>query len=193
MPFIVVTPSTVLPVSVEEVKLQTVVEHSEDDTLLEMYIKAAVDYGEKVTGRNFTPVTYQLELDSFPAGKIALRPNLQSVTSIVFTDSDGVEQTLDSNEYNVRTTAIVGYVEPVDSWPAGKDVVVTFTAGYPLSGGEPTTPYGIKLWLMVKVADHYKQRESFLAQGGNATVAPLPQSFIDNMLSCEIVPGVGAI
>jgi uncharacterized phiE125 gp8 family phage protein len=194
MPFVVTQTSTVLPVTTEYLKAHTSVSHDADDSLIEMYLKSAVAFGENITGKTFVESTFELDLDAFPPGKIALRPNLQSVSSVEYTDTDGILTALDGSSYKVKKTGLVGYIEPVDGWPSGaEDIVITFSAGYPVVDEEATTPNDLKLWLMVKVADFYAYRESVVVSyGGGANTAEMPKTFVDNMLSAHIVPGVGA-
>jgi len=155
--------------------------------LLEQYIKAATAYGETLTGRKFAPTVYQLDLDSFTSGNIYLRPNLISVSSVTYLDENEVEQ--EFTDYTVKSTGIVGYIAADDGWPGGTDVVIEFTAGFAIDG----VPEDLRAWIMVKVADFYTQRESFIqSRMGAMGVVEMPKSFIDNILYTHIVPGVGA-
>lgn len=195
MPFTVTEQSTVLPVTVDLLKKHSNVTFDIDDDLIEFYMIAVVSYGEKITGRKFVQSTFELDLESFPLGVIDLLPNLQSVASIVYTDSEGVEQTLDDSLYKVKKTTLVGYVDSVDYWPTGaKDIIITFDAGWPVAVGDiSTTPSDLKLWIMAKVADYYTFRETFVVSSGSrADVAEMPKTFVDNMLSNFIVPGIGS-
>lgn len=191
MPVTVTVQAAQTPVTVAQIKQQTNVTFDADDTLLEMFLAAAVEFGENLTGRKFVESTFEFDADTFPAGRIPLYPNLQSVTSITYTDSTGAGQTLDPALYKVKTTALVGYVEAVESWLYGaEDILVTFKAGYPVVNDNITTPADIKQWLMVKVADFYLQRESFVF--GRDRVFTMPASFVDTMITCKVVPGYGA-
>ena len=197
MPITVIAESAVLPVTVDMVKQHTSVGISDDDDLIEQYIKAATAYGEKMTGRKFVAASFQLDTELFPVGKVKLLPNLQSVESVKYTDSDGDEITLSVDDYRIRKTHLVGYIEPVSSWPYdAQDILVDFTAGWPVVEGVDTapdvssTPDDIQGWLMVRVAGMYEQRENFIAS--SSFVSAMPADFVDNILSCWVVPGVGA-
>lgn len=193
MPVILKTPSAVMPVTVALVKKHTVIGAeigTVDDELLSLYISAATLYGQHITGRSFVEATFELDLEEFPTGKVKLMPNLQAVDSVVYTDADGAQITLDTAEYKIRRTHLVGYIEPVDSWPDdAEEIFVTFKAGYPVDQGAVTTPSDIIGWLMVRVADMYAQRESFVLNG---TVSEMPASHIDHVLNNHVVPGYGA-
>lgn len=194
MPFTKTEQSTTLPVSVDLLKKQSNVTFDVDDALIEFYLKAVVAYGEKITGRTFVQSTFELDIESFPTGKVALLPNLQSVDSVAYVDADGDAITLSASDYKVKKTALIGYVEPVDSWPYdAEDIVITFKAGYPVVDDSPTTPNDLVMWLMVKVADYYAFRESYIVSSASrADALEMPQSFCDNMLSHYIVPGIGS-
>ena len=98
----VVTPPEVAPVTLEEVKAHSVIEHDLDDALLNTFIGAAWTHGENETGRGFVEAEYVLSLDGFP-GNVAhgwgkpvelLKPPINLVTSVVYTDREGTEKTL---------------------------------------------------------------------------------------------------
>lgn len=181
-------PTPVLTVAT--VKQHANIDIDADDTLLEFYVKAVTAYGQRITGRRFVQAAFEKDLDEFPTGNLELLPDLVSVASVTYTDSDDVSQTLSADDYTVKTTGFVGYIEPVDSWPTGAtDVLVTFDAGYPVSGGgEATTPDDIKAWLLIRVAGMYAQRENFVI--GNVDVSTMPKDFIDDALSYYKVPGI---
>lgn len=182
MPIVLKTASSILPVTVELVKLHTVIGSeigSVDDALLEMYIKQATRHGQNITGRSFVEATFELDLGSFPFGKINLMPNLQEVSSVTYMDMEGVEITLDPSLYKIRRTYLVGYIEPVESWPIdAEEILVTFSAGWPEDTGSATLPEDLIGWLMVTVAGMYEDREKFV--------------FNNDGLDCYVVPGIGA-
>ena len=199
MPITLKQASEYLPVSVEMVKIHTVLssDNIEDELLIRSYINAAAAYGQNITGRVFVQSTFECDLDEFPIGEINLLPNLQSVASVKYTDEDGEDVTLDASEYDVKKTGLVGYIRPVTSWPAyAEDIVIEFDAGWPVAGDTfkaPTLPEDIKAWIMIKVAGMYLQRESFvLSSSGKLGIAQMPKDFIDHALDCYIVPGLGA-
>ena len=196
MPVTLITAPTVEPVTVDEVKAHTSVEHSADDTLLGTYIKAARLHGENLTGRQFVAATWELVLDDFPAnsGHLVLpKPPLQSVTSVVYYDTDNVQQTLvEGTDYVVSTDHEPGrvYLAPDQTWPPTYDrfdaVRVRYVTGWPLDGGDPTTPEDIKAWLMVRVSDLYEFRETLTPGRLN----DLPGRFIDRLLDRWTIPVV---
>lgn len=133
-----------------------------EDSVIEVYLAAAlahVDGRDGILGRAVAEQTWEVSYDAFPDDAIVLPlPPLRSVTSIVYDDADGVEQTLAPAAYLVDTASEPGRVTPVDEWPATADtpgaVRVTFVAGY------ATTPAAIKAAILLLVGDLYAHREA---------------------------------
>jgi hypothetical protein len=146
--------------TIEEVKAQCRISSDDEDELLRFYAEAAMGHIEMETHRQLLPATYLLGLDEFPrfgrgflwqradggnvywgcaqrADMIELpRPPLQSVTSVVYIDSAGAQQTLATDQYGVDTLSEPGkiYLLPGKVWPVvyavPNAVQVTFVAGY---------------------------------------------------------------
>lgn len=174
----IVTPPAEYPVSVAEVKKAAVIDHTDDDTLVEEYLQAAIadldpPYG--ILGRAMVEQTLKLHMSGFNGRTISLPyPPLISVESVKYTDSDGVEQAVSTDEYEVITHQEPGYIALLDgeSWPTDLDeiqypVQITYKAGYETSvtgEGEDevrtiTVPAGIKQYIKLLVAEMYKERE----------------------------------
>jgi len=168
------TAPTAYPVSVAEIKAHAIIEHTADDTLIDMYLKAAIsdlDPPHGILGRAMMEQTLIAYLPGFDDDRIYLPfPPLVSVTSVKYQDSDGVEQTVDSSTYEVITGAEPGYIAILDGedWPTDEDdiehpVWIKYKAGYPsVVVGLTTTimvPQGIRFYIMLLVAEMYRQRE----------------------------------
>ncbi len=161
------------PVSLAEAKLHCRVDLGDDDTLLTALITAARRLAEGQTGRALVTQTWKQTFDAFPLAAIALeRPPLQSVTSVKYLDSAGVQQTLDAGAYTVHTSAQLGLVAPLPGtrWPTTQAhleaVEVIFVAGY---GNAATVPQEIKQWMLLQIGHWYAHREAAGEQ-----LAPLP-------------------
>ena len=160
---------TEYPVDFDLVKAHLVVEHAEDDLLIEAYIESVVSqldppYG--ILGRAMVTQQLQYWAESFPSGKILKIPcpPLQSVESVKYYDSDEALQTLASGNYTVVKHKEPGYVElgSDKSWPTSLSdrkypVQVNFTAGY--GDDYESVPVNLRHWIMMSVADLYLQRE----------------------------------
>lgn len=167
------------PVSVDEAKSHLRVDITDDDTLIGTLITAARDYVEQTTRRALVTQTWQYFLDDWPGiSEIVLpKPPLQSVTSVVYTDSDGNDNTWSSSEYAVDTdnepgAVVLGYNE---SYPSGTlDVVnpitVTYVAGY---GAAAAVPWIFKQAILLLVGHWYENREAIVLTGAVPKEIPL--------------------
>lgn len=102
----------------------------EEDALFEIYIAAALAYCEKYTGRVLAERDQVFKFKRFGGClDIKTRP-LSAVITILYTDTDGQEQTLDPANYRVVGDLIypaVGEWFPATASPS--EVVVTATVG----------------------------------------------------------------
>lgn len=152
-----------------ELKHQCAIHGGEHDTYLMRLMQAATAAAERHTGRAFLTQTWRLTLDRFPLHEIRLpRPPLSSVTSIVYTDEDGDEQTLTSSLYVVAADSHPGRITPVQNevWPSTylepESVRVTYVAGY---GDDPEdVPEEARQAVAMMAADWFRNRETTTAE-----------------------------
>ena len=151
------------PVTVTEAKSHMRVDTSDDDTLIGGLITGATLYAQTYTNRAFVTQTLELRIDSFPATEIRLpRSPSQSITSIVYVDTDGATQTWASSNYVIDSNSKPARLRPdfnVD-WPSVREqmdaATITLVAGY---GAASDVPEGIKLAIKHLVAHWYENRE----------------------------------
>lgn len=182
----VVEAPTIEPISVDDVKAHAIIGHSLDDALLSVLISAARAHGEGITGRRLAPTTLEVIFDAFPSEIRLPGAPITELTSVKYIDVDGVEQALDPSEYEADTEGIKGRIIPVTSWPSISatklnSVRVQYVAGYT----PETIPADIRLWLLVRVATLYSQRETMVV-GGQLT--ELGRNFVDCMLDPFVIP-----
>lgn len=144
---------TTEPVTIAEVKAQTRVDSTAEDTLLTAYIKAARDKVEHYCDRFFT--TQQITIlfyASFGTGDFSLPyADLASVESIEYTDSDNTVQTVDAAEYTFDADSQMIRLD--GNWPSdAQDVRVNCTTGAPVEYE------GVKQAILMIVADLYELR-----------------------------------
>lgn len=158
----VVTPVASEPVTAAEAKAHCKVDTSDDDTLITALITAAREFAEHHTGRAFAAQTLEMALDAFPdcnADWIDLdMPPVASVTSVKYTDTAGVEQTMSTSDYALsvygesRRIALAYNV----SWPLTQDIPdavrIRFVTGY------TTLPKAAKQGLLLVIGHYYEQR-----------------------------------
>lgn len=171
------------PVTVAEVRAHCRIDGTAEDSLLAVYITAARQLCEETIGRVLMPQTWEQTLDAFPEGEIKLlKTPVASVTSIVYVDSAGVNQTLNPASYVFDAETEPGWLLPADGleWPTTDDVInavrIRFVAGY---ADAASVPELLKVWIYSTVAAFVAQRESIDTTG---RVGALPERFIDRLL-----------
>jgi uncharacterized phiE125 gp8 family phage protein len=169
---VLVTPATLDPISLAEVKAHCRVDISDDDGLLAGFILAARQIAETNLRRALITQTWDVTLDygwpsqTWKCARIVLPLSpVQSVTSISYVDSSGNAQTLAADQYKVATietgeTAI----EPAYgvTWPSIRRemaaVTVRFVAGY---GAQPgAIPEPIRQGMLMLIGHWYENRET---------------------------------
>lgn len=163
-----VTPPDGAPIDVAYVRdlvLRTAGDGAEDGHLRRL-ILMATEAAEQDTGRSIMPQTRSMVLDGFPCRQIVLQgPPLVAVTTIVYVDTDGVEQTLTGSPEEFQTVPSglksKGLVVPLygETWPSTRcqpdAVTVTYTAGYESADHVPEL---IRQGIALMVGEMYKQR-----------------------------------
>jgi len=133
------------PVVVSDLKTWLGYGGTDQDAVFDSMIVAAREWTEQFLARQLITATWQLKLDYFDWTIIDLpRQPIQSVSSIVYTDSQGTEQTLSSSLYDFSANS--GRIAPVynESWPDTRDslepVTITYVAGYGDEGHDVPEP-----------------------------------------------------
>lgn len=155
MNFKVITAVATDPVSLAEARLQCKVDADDTshDAVLTALITAAREFAEHYTGRALAEQTLEAALDEFPSDDFIdlPMPPVASVTSVKYTDTDGVEQTMATSDY-----ALSGYGDGRRvslaygaTWPSTQDVAdavrIRFVTGY------TTAPKAVKAALLLHV------------------------------------------
>jgi uncharacterized phiE125 gp8 family phage protein len=137
-----ITPPSVEPLSLGEIKLHLRLTNNDHNILMERYMKAAREMTEAHCNRAFVQRTLEQQMDEFKDEILLGYPPLNSVTSVKYIDTDGVEQTLSTTIYDTDTNHEPGRITLAynQSWPSIRDQVnavkIRFVAGYD-SGGSP--------------------------------------------------------
>lgn len=198
MTLALITPPTIEPISLADLKAQVRVSGSAEDALLSIAIAAARRQCESITGRALITQTWQVLLDAWPtattiggfglsggvgAGAVELaRPPVLSVTSVQYVPAGGSALvTLDPAAYVLDATTYPGWLMPVTSWPDTAELAncvrVTFTAGYGPAADD--VPEDLRSWMLLTAGYLYAQREA-VDMTGKATA--LPGRFFDSLL-----------
>ena len=164
-PRVTVQPSE--PITKEEAKRQSVVLHSDDDTLFDALIAAARDHVERYCGTPLATQTVEVKCDGFcDFERLPLAP-VQEVTSISYVDTAGAPQTLATNVYEGRFDGLEAAIvrKYGQQWPAiqpGSRITLIAEVGY--EELPPSIRHAMLLW----IAEAYEQRENAAAPGWTA-------------------------
>ena len=185
------------PISTAVAKLHLRVDVTDDDVPIASLVVAARRACEKFTGRALITQTWELFLDSWPAGGLAElwegtrtgpqtlldgqaagislpRPPLQSVTTIKTYDDSDVATTFSSDDYFVDAVSEPGRVvlRSGASWPQADRVAngieITFVAGYGAAGSD--VPDDLLQGMLTLIGHLYENRETAVVGAAVATV-----------------------
>lgn len=161
----------VLPVTLDEVKANSVVEHTDDDTLLEIILLAAIERVEKDTGKDLVSRSYRMSLDDFPRnGEIKLlRGPVIEVTAVKYFNASASPQfqtiasTVWSLDKGVKPNVV--YLNYDQEWPVPNDVrgavQVEYRSGYVDTSESPiatSIPKTLKQAILMIADDTYRNR-----------------------------------
>lgn len=110
------------------------------DTELNGYIAAVRDDVERTSGTRLITQTVQLKADCFADLPCLPIGPVQSVSSLKYVDTDGVEQTIAGEDYELFGAGLEQGLRPVfnGTWPAGairaKSITVVAVVGYGSAG-----------------------------------------------------------
>ena len=161
---LITAPST-LPVTLAEAKAHLRIDHADEDALITALIETATAGAEHETGRALMAQTWEIALDAFPAAIELTRTPVQSITSVTYANSEGVQTVLSDALYSLDAADEFGwaYVVPAyaGAWPETRDeinaVKVRYVAGY---ADAESVPAAIKSWILLQVGAMYAHRES---------------------------------
>lgn len=189
MSLLLITPPEKPAVALIELKEYLRIDTDDEQAVISRLLSAATTSAQRTTRRQFITATYELGLDGFPCGGRIELPNnpLQSVTSVKYTDSNGDEQTVDSDDYIVNTASLVGFVEPAFdvSWPIPQSisdsVKVRFICGY---GDDGTSlPEDLVLAVKLLTSHWYEQR----TPGSSDSISEVFMT-VSSLLSAYVIP-----
>lgn len=176
--FVVVTPPENELITVNEAKAHLRVDIDDEDTLIEGFIKAAVETCERVARRAFLTQTLRMTLDQwFPEHTKRLkRPPFQSVSAVRLIDWDGAAHVVDADGYWFDTaTGAIRQNTEVD-WPDVRvrpvaGIEIDYVAGY--GEAADSVPQMYKQAALLLVGHWYENREATVTGQGFSSM-PLP-------------------
>lgn len=163
MALTLVTAPTRFPVTLDEVKDQLRISHTDSDSELTSLIVQATNYVEEQTGRRLITQTWKLTLDHFENETRLPYPPLSSISSITYQDQDNATQTLASSEYTVDTLSEPGRLVQAEAgtYPTTyndlNSVTINFVCGY---GDRTDVPEQLKQAIKLYIQWIYDMDES---------------------------------
>jgi len=171
----IITAPTVEPILIAEAKKHLRVISNDEDTLITSIIKVARQVAENFTHRAIASQTLEYIIDDFPEEVITLpMPPVESITSIKYKNSEGVETEWDNTKYikfldSEPAKIVPAYGESFPSfipYPIGA-VKIRYVAGYKTGGTDPNIiiPEAIKQALLLLIGHYFENREILLERG----------------------------
>jgi uncharacterized phiE125 gp8 family phage protein len=159
-----IVPPAALAVSLDAARAAARVDVGPDHTSpldgeISQAVRTYTGEAEHITGRAFITQTWRVTLDGFPAAIQLPGAPLASVESIKFYDTDGVQRTLDPQDYLVDTASEPGYVVPAPGkgWPATygriNAVEVQYVCGF--GSDDTAVPDEIKGYILACVQQQF--------------------------------------
>lgn len=161
----IVTAPATEPISVSEAKAHMRIDSTADDNYITALITAVRIVTENLTGRSLVTTTWDYFLSDFPCGDEILlrRPKLQSVTSLKYKDTDGIETTWGASNYIVDGNSDPGRIVLTygNTWPSlalypSNPISIRYVSGY---GAATAVPQPLKNAMFFLVAHLYEVRQ----------------------------------
>jgi len=161
--------SSTEPVTRTEAKAHLRVDHTNDDSYIDGLITSARKRAEQFLHRKLLEHTLTGYLDEWPSGDSIILPfgNLQSVSTVKYTDTDGDQSTFDSGDYIEATETEPGQVILAygESWPSvtlypSNPIEIIFVAGYGAAASDVPEP--IRHAIKLIIGDMYENREDII-------------------------------
>lgn len=127
---------TFLPVALERMRDHLKYDGTDNDTHITELITEAANYVEEYTSFLIRQQTIEEKHSSFPNRFVLRFGNVQSITSITYTDEDGNNQTLAATEYKIVDTDFITEIHLTydKTWPTTQSeasaVTVTYVCGW---------------------------------------------------------------
>lgn len=179
------------PIDLAEVKKHLRFTPTSEDTLIDTYISMARQYFEQYTGLALIEQTWETRIEAFPGGlntwdtAISLgKSPVIDLLSVVYDDSDGAEQTVDTGDYALDLLSAPGLsvVRPVSSWPSSAgtlgSVRLRYRAGFGSTPGDvPELIRGV-LYLLVGYFHQFRSEAFVNSPGASLEKLPLGAELI---------------
>lgn len=152
-----------MPVTASDCKDLAVVEHDEDNALIETMIGASVSHLDGfrgILGRAMVDQTWRLALDAWSRDFVLPVPDVSSI-SISYEDADGAEQSGPEVQFapvaaGTRVVLPKSWAAPALAADSITPIRMDFVCGF---GDAAAVPQALKIAIMQMVAHQYAERE----------------------------------
>ncbi len=162
-----ITPPAVPVVTVVELARHARIDFADDNALLEGLIQAATDHFDGhsgILGRCLVNQGWRQDLTCWHREVQLPFPDVSAIVSVVYSDSDNAEQTVDGGLYALKETALGTVLRFGDAFSMPSlygdrpdPVRITFTAGYGAAASD--VPAALRVAVMMLAAHWYDNRE----------------------------------
>jgi len=186
--------ATLVPMTAADFREHGRVIQTAEDTIIEKYIQVARTYYEDVNDMTFLTTTWKAYWERFETPLIIPRPPYVTVTTLTYTNENGVETPItEGTDFVVDSKSMFATIKPYEglSWPSDVEddgynaVTLTFVAGYTAATLIPE-PWLQGLRLAVEVM---YDRMGPYASAIDARF-PMPFNNMDVMLGAYSVPQI---
>jgi len=176
-----ITKAAIEPVTLQQAKDHLNVDFSDDDSIIELIIQTAREAVENKTGRKLITTTMGHQRDCF-SSVMELPHTVQSVSTITYVDTDGVNQTLAATEYDVDINRTPGRITLAygKTYPATRDKVNAVTIEYITGFGDTaqSVPSALQHAMLLLIGHYYENREATAPI--NINTVPMTVEFLIN-------------
>lgn len=159
--YVVSTAATLLPLDVAAAALHLRADEVVENSIIEGWIRDAVETWESYTGVLLAPQVVDLYLDCFPPQIRVARFPVNAIASIVYTDQAGDSQTLASDQYQFDPHAHQPRIAPAYQcvWPVTRDQFNAVRVRMEVGFADGTCPQDILAALKLHIGHRYQNRE----------------------------------
>jgi uncharacterized phiE125 gp8 family phage protein len=180
------SPSAALAINLADLKAHLRLSVGDEDQLLTLYTRAAMQFVETRTRRALISRSFRLEMPEFPKAhgdsfELPLAP-VSSVQSIQYYDTQGNITTWGTENYALDATSLPPRIVPAYSVPYpyvqsqhADGVQVSFTAGYGATSS--SIPQGLQFIVMLLAGHFWANRMPVEAVGGAGSEIPYTLQF----------------
>lgn len=172
-PVKLITPSTLEPVTLQEAKAHLKVTSNDEDTLIQMYLNAAIKRVENYRQSVVMSSEWELYLKIWPTSANLQKHPVTAINSVKYYDDNNTLQTVTSSNYRLQDFRVPCRIEFDSDFdtPSTYDreypIVVNFQAGYLAASSVDAV---IKHVCLLELGTYHEMRQTEMAGIGLAAV-----------------------